>query len=106
MAGRSVIALRRTDCYQSIGDTFVQLFRPRRFSFNGFVTTDESRHLNQAQDMTNAARIRILSVDDHPLFREGIGAIINCQLDMSLVGAASKGAERLKDFARCSRILP
>lgn len=48
--------------------------------------------------MTNSARIRILSVDDHPLFREGIGAIINCQSDMSLVGTASRGSEALEAF--------
>ena len=48
--------------------------------------------------MTNAAHIRILSVDDHPLFREGIGAILNCQPDMSLVGVACKGAEAIEAF--------
>jgi DNA-binding NarL/FixJ family response regulator len=54
--------------------------------------------MNQEQDLTNAARIRILSVDDHPLFREGIGAIINCQQDMLLVGTASNGREGIEAF--------
>jgi DNA-binding NarL/FixJ family response regulator len=48
--------------------------------------------------MTNDFRIRVLSVDDHPLFRQGIGAIINCQSDMSLVGAASNGTEAIEAF--------
>src|ERR1700676_761306 len=48
--------------------------------------------------MPNADCIRVLSVDDHPLFREGIAAIINCQSDMSLVGAASNGKEAIEAF--------
>jgi DNA-binding NarL/FixJ family response regulator len=52
----------------------------------------------QLQVMTNDSPIRILSVDDHPLFRQGIAAIINCQPDMSLVGAASNGTEAIEAF--------
>jgi len=48
--------------------------------------------------MTNGVRIRVLSIDDHPLFQQGIAAIINCQPDMSLVGAASNGTEAINAF--------
>jgi len=48
--------------------------------------------------MTNANCIRVLSVDDHPLFREGVGAIINYQADMSLAGTASNGREGIEAF--------
>jgi len=50
-----------------------------------------------AANMTSD-RIGVLSADDHPLFREGIGAIINCQPDMSLVGTASTGTEAIEAF--------
>ncbi len=42
--------------------------------------------------------IRILAVDDHPLFREGIAAILEGQPDMSLVGEASNGREAIQQF--------
>ena len=48
--------------------------------------------------MNGAAHIRILSVDDHPLFREGIGAVLNSQPDMSLAGVACKGTEAIEAF--------
>jgi DNA-binding NarL/FixJ family response regulator len=37
-------------------------------------------------------------VDDHPLFREGIAAIINSQTDMFITGAASNGNEAIETF--------
>lgn len=46
--------------------------------------------------MSGDKRIRVISVDDHPLLREGIAAIINSQADMVLVGQASSGAEALQ----------
>jgi DNA-binding NarL/FixJ family response regulator len=46
--------------------------------------------------MSDQPRIRVFSADDHPLMREGIGAIIDSQPDMELVGSASTGAEAIR----------
>jgi len=43
-------------------------------------------------------RIRVLSVDDHPLLREGIAAMINGQPDMTLVAGAARGRDALVLF--------
>jgi DNA-binding NarL/FixJ family response regulator len=48
--------------------------------------------------MSDAVQIRILSVDDHPLLREGIAAIINSQPDMLLVATAATGTEAIQKF--------
>jgi DNA-binding NarL/FixJ family response regulator len=48
--------------------------------------------------MTTANCIRVLSIDDHPLVREGVGTIINGQTDMSLAGTASNGKEGIEAF--------
>ena len=42
--------------------------------------------------------IRILIVDDHPLLREGIAALIAAEPDMQLVGAGSNGLEAIQQF--------
>jgi len=42
--------------------------------------------------------IRILAVDDHPVFRQGIAGLIEGQADMTLVGEASNGREALQQF--------
>ena len=42
--------------------------------------------------------IRILTVDDHPLLREGIAALVKAELDMSVVAEADDGAEAIEKF--------
>ena len=44
--------------------------------------------------------IRVLSVDDHPLLREGIAALIGTEEDMEMVGEASNGREALDLFRK------
>jgi DNA-binding NarL/FixJ family response regulator len=47
----------------------------------------------------NEDRIRILTVDDHPLLRDGVAAIIRSQPDMLLVSQASSGKEAIEQYA-------
>lgn len=44
--------------------------------------------------------IRLLTVDDHQLLREGIAAMLDGQADMRLVGEANNGREALESFRR------
>ena len=48
--------------------------------------------------MKNATKIRILTVDDHHLFREGVAAIIRTQPDMILTAQASNTQEAIERF--------
>jgi len=43
-------------------------------------------------------QIRILSVEDHPVFREGLATIINAQPDMVMVAQAGNAIEAISEF--------
>ena len=50
---------------------------------------------------TDPSLIRILTVDDHPLLRKGIAALVNNEDDMKLVAEATSGEEAIEKFRAC-----
>jgi DNA-binding NarL/FixJ family response regulator len=50
--------------------------------------------------MVHAKPIRILSVEDHPVFRQGLATIVGAEQDMLLVGQASNAVDAVAEFRR------
>lgn len=50
--------------------------------------------------MSEHAPIRVFCVDDHPLLREGISAVINNQPDMQMVAEACNAHEAIEQFRK------
>ena len=48
--------------------------------------------------MSDSAPIRILAVDDHPLFRHGVAALLATQPDMELIAEGANGREAVRQF--------
>jgi len=48
--------------------------------------------------MSAKTPIRILSVDDHPMLREGVAAVLGTESDMFLVAEASNGREAIEQY--------
>jgi DNA-binding NarL/FixJ family response regulator len=49
---------------------------------------------------SDCGSIRILTVDDHQLIRQGISGLVATQSDMSVIAEASNGREALQQFRR------
>jgi DNA-binding NarL/FixJ family response regulator len=49
-------------------------------------------------DMKPEPPIRVLMVDDHPLMREGVAAVLEGQSDMTVAGEASNGSEAVERY--------
>jgi len=58
----------------------------------------ESSH--EVIHLSSALPIRVLCVEDHPVFREGLRIIIGSQPDMQLIGYAGNGVEAIAEFRR------
>jgi DNA-binding NarL/FixJ family response regulator len=50
--------------------------------------------------MVQAKPIRILSVEDHPVFRQGLATVVGAEPDMLLVGQASNAVDAVEEFRR------
>src|SRR5215470_3782110 len=57
-----------------------------------------SRISGRRERAMSVSPIRILTVDDHPIFRNGIAALLATQPDMSLVAEASNGRDAVQQF--------
>ena len=49
---------------------------------------------------SDSGPIRILSVDDHPLIRQGVAGLVATQADMNLIAEAANGREAIQQFHR------
>ena len=50
--------------------------------------------------MITGKKIRVMTVEDHPIFRGGLEALISSQLDMELIAQADTADEAISEYRR------
>ncbi len=61
---------------------------------------DRTEQVDEQKELKEAARIRVLVVDDHPITRFGIAAIIDATPDMTVVAQAGSGEEAVELYEK------
>src|SRR5271168_2844216 len=62
------------------------------------MATDSSCSERREIMSTGPKVIRVLTVDDHALLREGIAALVNAESDMKIVAEAASGQQAIEQF--------
>ena len=61
---------------------------------------NRSEQLDEQEDLKDAPKIRVLVIDDHPVTRFGIAAIIEATPDMTVVAQAGSGEEAVELYEK------
>jgi DNA-binding NarL/FixJ family response regulator len=64
------------------------------------MTTDRREAVDEQKEHKDGARIRVLVIDDHPVTRIGIAAIIEATPDMTVVAQAGSGEEAVELYEK------
>ena len=72
---------------------------PRRSWWSRLFASKTPAHVRRRRVMSSGSSpIRILTVDDHPVVREGIAGLVGVQPDMTVVAEAANGREAIQQF--------
>jgi len=72
--------------------------RVRAQAGSATMALDQARCERRLRRMTATSKIRVLTVDDHPLLRSGIAAVLEGVEDIMVAGEATNGKEAVESF--------